>query len=151
MFYELETEFSERRTIVRKMAGITYNWSFPKSLLAWHPEFCFLFRRFRWWLFYYFKSILSNFKNGKIKTNQLLKPGLHKISNESKILAQSSVNVNKSELINNLIDIEDIILNKSNNMSLIEYDDNIIADLHDARTGSELWRPILYLITILLM
>ena len=78
-------------------------------------------------------------------------PGLHKISNESKILAQSSVNVNKSELINNLINIDDIILNKSNNMSLIEYDDNIIADLHDARTGIELWRPILYLITILLM
>ena len=97
------------------------------------------------------KEILSNFKNGKIKTNQLSMPGLHKISNESKILAQSSVNVNKLELINNLIDIEDIVLNKSNNMSLIEYDDNIIADLHDARTGIELWRPILYLITILVM
>jgi hypothetical protein len=80
-------------------------------------------------------------------------PGIHKlISTEGNPISFTAINIPTNELNSSVLNSDALKKYLSPNISIINIGDgNLQAAILDSRVGSELWRLILYLITLLII
>jgi EAL domain-containing protein (putative c-di-GMP-specific phosphodiesterase class I) len=98
------------------------------------------------------KIIINDLNNKYFSTGELTYPGFHEIYSDKNKLSSISVNIDKREFQNNYSSIEKIKNKlKKSIIHLDNQNNNIIEEINKARKGHELWRYIIYLISILII
>ena len=97
------------------------------------------------------KEILIIDNNNKVTINLLKTPGYHILQTDNMEIAKIAVNIIRQELQSQVVDFKDIKEFTSGNIEMISMDDDILAEIKQARIGVELWRFFLYATILLLI
>ena len=80
-----------------------------------------------------------------------LTPGHHRLKTDDMEIDKIAVNINSEELQSQVRDFKDIKEFTSGNIEVISMEDDILAEIKQARIGVELWRYFLYATILLLI
>ena len=83
--------------------------------------------------------------------NLLKTPGHHRLKTDDMEIDKIAVNINSEELQSQVRDFKDIKEFTSGNIEVISMEDDILAEIKQARIGVELWRYFLYATILLLI
>ena len=83
--------------------------------------------------------------------NLLKTPGYHRLQTDDIEIEKIAVNINSEELQSQVRDFKDIKEFTSGNIEVISMEDDILAEIKQARIGVELWRYFLYATILLLI
>ena len=83
--------------------------------------------------------------------NLLKTPGYHRLQTDAIEIEKIAVNINSEELLSQVRDFKDIKEFTSGNIEVISMEDDILAEIKQARIGVELWRYFLYATILLLI
>ena len=97
------------------------------------------------------KEILIIDNNNKVTVNLLKTPGYHRLQTDDIEIEKIAVNINSKELQSQVRDFKDIKEFTSGNIEVISMEDDILAEIKQARIGVELWRYFLYATILLLI
>ena len=97
------------------------------------------------------KEILLIDDNNKITVDLLTSPGYHRLQSDKIEIVKIAVNINSQELQSRIVGFNDIKEFTADNIEVISMDDDILAEIKQARIGVELWRYFLYIVIVLLV
>jgi len=97
------------------------------------------------------KEILIIDDNYSVNIDMFKTPGFHILQAENIEIENIAVNINSSELQNQIIPFDNIEEFIHDNIEIISMKDDILAKLNESRIGVELWRYLLYMTILLLL